>query len=208
MRKKIIIIFGLLLVIVLVSATTYYTPEFTTNDKYKVYLFGGSGTTLTSGDYSISVTTAEIGVGNYSGSDLREEIGFLYLLQSMATDLNLSFGPDVSVFRVTGCGPEKTNYSALPEGQNASLGIDYLCNNATVYGTLQIRLSGALNTGWSIYASNTSVSQNLINLTKDPTTWKDLYSDLLVNECTYVWFNFTCINVTQNPGVYEEYRLI
>ncbi len=123
-------------------------------------------------------------------------------------DLNLSFGPDnTNVFRVIGCGPGIQNISALPEGQNSSRGIDYVCNNGTITTNVSVKLIESLNSGWpTIWVSNNSGYSEAINLTNNQATPKTIFRRLNVGSCFYAWFNFTCNNVTQNPGVYEQYN--
>lgn len=119
--------------------------------------------------------------------------------------LNLSFGPDsTTVFRFATCGPDFENATATPEGQNSTRGIDYLCNDGDSAGDVCVYLSGALNTGWTIFASNTSVDSNLIELN---TTCKPIYQDLAADACFYAWYTANCSYVTQGPGAYEIYNI-
>jgi hypothetical protein len=130
-----------------------------------------------------------------------------YSAVSPEPDINLSFGPPgTTSFEVRGCGPAIQNYSAMPTGQTLTYGIDYVCNNGSAAGNIYVYLSGAPATDWEVFASNSS-SYSWINLTENPTTPKLLYSNLVVDACTYVWFNFTCINVVDIIGIYEKYNI-
>jgi hypothetical protein len=139
------------------------------------------------------------------GNQNQTDIWDINLLREKS--INLSFGPDnITVFRVQTCGPDFTNSSAVPQGQNSSHGIDYICsegNGGT--GDIQIRLSSNPNPGWTWWASNTSISTNLINLTTD---WQTIYSGLSEGTCTYFWHKFNCSNVNQTVGAYEQYKVI
>lgn len=71
--------------------------------------------------------------------------------------LNLSYGPpNTDIFRFGICSSSFENSSAIPQNQTNTYGIDYICNNGTATSDVQIKLSGALNTGWTWYASNES----------------------------------------------------
>jgi hypothetical protein len=133
---------------------------------------------------------------------------FTYLTTSPGgPDINLSFGPPSTTgVRIGQCGPQIQNDSAVPENQTATYGIDYVCNNGTATGTIQIKLSGATNPGWpNVWASNTSISTYLINLT---TTYQTIYTDLTANSCSYIWLRANCTNASIGMGVYEDYRII
>ncbi len=121
------------------------------------------------------------------------------------SSLNLSFGPSgATIFRFATCGPSFENSSAEPQLQNSSHGIDYICNNGTAIGNVCVYLSGAINTNWTMYASNTSISSNLIELN---TTCKQIYNELAIDSCTYIWYKANCSYVNQGPGVYEIYNV-
>jgi len=121
--------------------------------------------------------------------------------------LNLSFGPvGVSIFRWETCGSTFENDSAVPQGQNTSHGIDYVCNDGDAgAGDIQIKMNQCPSSNWTIYASNTSISANLINLTD---TWQTIYTSLGQGNCIYIWFIANCSYVIQNPGAYEQFRIV
>jgi hypothetical protein len=120
-------------------------------------------------------------------------------------DMNLSFGPPGTVlFRYAECGPGFENSSAQPQNQTPTFGIDEVCNNGTKSGNIGINLSGITNTGWTLYASNTSILTNLIELN---TSLQTVIFDILAGTCAYVWHVANCSFVTQNPGVFIDYQI-
>lgn len=120
-------------------------------------------------------------------------------------DINLSFGPaGVTIFRWIGCGPDFENVSSFPEKQNTTRGIDYVCNNGSATGDVEIKMSGSLNTGWSISASSTSQSAGYIDLT---TSYQDIKTSLTQDTCSYIWFKANCSYVTETSGGYEIYTI-
>ena len=125
----------------------------------------------------------------------------------LAADINLSFGPNVSYFRFGICGPMIINETAQPENQTNTIGIDYICNNGTITGNVDVNLNSIPATGWDISVSNTSLGENFINLTVNATTWKPLYYGLTAGQCFYAFYNASCSNVTTNPNTYEQYRI-
>jgi hypothetical protein len=145
----------------------------------------------------------------YVSSDSQFGGVFYHYYSEGEPDLELTFGPpDTTIFRLETCGANIQNYSAVPQNQTATYGIDKLCNNGTGRGTVHVKLSGTPNTGWYLYASNISIDDNLINMSASPTDWKTIYTNLNAGNCIYVWFKATCLNVTQGIGVYEEYRIV
>jgi len=175
----------ILVLIALISNVSASDLELT-----NTYLIGNN---QTSGLFDV----ANIETGNFFSNNVTVTI---------FPDINLSFGPpDTTIFRIGTCGASIQNYSAVPENQTETYGIDLICNNGTKKGDVYVKLSETLNTGWYLYASNISITENLINLTTTPQL---IYSSLQVGQCFYVWFVATCLNVTQGLGAYEVYSVV
>jgi len=131
-----------------------------------------------------------------------------------APDMNITFGPpQTSIFRWAvndsgyGCGPDYTSYWVEPRNQTDVYGIFWICNNGTISGGVQAKLSGTPNTGWSIMFTkdNSSAIADAIAMT---TNYQTIYSNLGVNECIYTWGYANCTQVSANPGVNIEFDII
>ncbi len=171
------------------TTNVYYLSAFFAPSTCDIMVVWQGGTTS-----PFATTVGVINTGNCPAPPVEE-----------VKDINLSFGPDgVSVFRFEICGPSFENASAVPQEQNSTHGIDYICNNGTGAGSINIKLSGALNTNWTWYASNTSISSDLITLTTSPQT---IYSSLAEDACIYIWHKANCSFVNEGPGAYEIYNI-
>lgn len=204
-----VIIYIMIILFLSVLANTFEGSA--DNREYNAFHSGASSQELNNSIYVLSAGNGQVTPGNYSGGGFNSQVG-IYWLEDItkivsAADLNLSFGPDVNIFRFTGCSPQWVNTSSIPQGQNTSHGIDYVCNNGTSSGTLAVRLSAGLNTGWQMFASNVSITEDLINLTPNPTTYKNIIPDMDNGSCSYIWYVSECHNATANPGAYEIYRM-
>ena len=209
MRQKILLITFIVFIIMIgqtrsdsMNSTNYFVKE-------QVSIAAGN---QNSSNYFNLVNIHENVIGYIASTNYKNYIGFLYgtANETAATvTINLTFGPPgITLFRVTGCGPKRVNSSAIPEGQNATYGIDKVCSNAVSAKDLTVQLSGTPAAGWQVFASNTSdIVNNTVNLTGTPTTAKKIYSQLGGGNCTYIWYKFGCYNITSNPGVYEIYNL-
>lgn len=123
-----------------------------------------------------------------------------------AADVNLSFGPpDTDSFMWVGCSPDWENASATPENQTDTYGIDYVCNNGTVAGDIQVKLSSALNNNWTVYVDNESGFTDALTLS---TSYQTIYDDLAQDACGYVWFKANCSYAHIGPGAYEIYQAV
>lgn len=121
---------------------------------------------------------------------------------SAGPDVNLSYGPNTTVFRWLGCGPYKENASSQPQAQNNTVGIDRVCNNGTATGTVQIRLNTNPVPNWTIKAGKVNATASLITLT---TSYQNIIPNLAPNTCGYVWLVANCSYVTKGPSAYEQY---
>jgi len=140
---------------------------------------------------------------NWNSTDI-----FSYDTTSTGTpDINLSYGPpDTTSFIWNGCSPDWENVTSEPNNQTSTYGIDLVCNNGSAIGDVQVKLSGALNDNWTIWADNESTfGVPKLTLT---TNYQTIYNDLVVDDCTYVWFRANCSYVHIAPGAYEIYRVI
>lgn len=134
------------------------------------------------------------------------DTGIFTLTTTGTKSINLSYGPaDTTVFRFATCGPDLENTSATPQNQTDTYGIDYVCNNGSGAGEIQIKLSGSLASGWTWLASNVSDFASNITLT---TSYQTIYTSLGEDLCAYVWHKANCSYVTENPGAYEMYQIV
>jgi len=129
-----------------------------------------------------------------------------FTLDNFEPDVNLSFGPpNTNAFVFSRCGPDFQNDSALPINQTNTYGIDYICNNGTESGDIQIKLSSSLNQNWTIWADNESSMTNPLKLS---TAWQTIYYNMAQGSCGYVWFKANCSYVHIGPGAYEMYQAV
>jgi len=152
---------------------------------------------------TINVTVSDVQIRSYTYPEPTYSV--LSEVISGTCDLNLSWGPDINIFRFATCGSGFENASARPQSQNSTHGIDYVCNNGTVTEDVQIKLSSSLNSNWSWYASNESDFTPQINLN---TSWQTIHENLAVDSCIYIWHGANCSYVTQKPGPYEQYQCV
>ena len=173
--KKILL--WLIFVFILASSTDAFisnTSSFKMNLGISSGIFSGVG--YTSNNLTAIAGESLIGIANYTSESVRFGLQFIIPTNVTPTnaDLNLSFGPPTAtVVRFETCGPSITNGSALPQLQTDSFGIDYLCNNGTNSGSLQIRLNTNPATGWNLYFSNVPRLYTLLN-----TSWQFSYHSL------------------------------
>jgi hypothetical protein len=88
---------------------------------------------------------------------------------------------------------EDSIYWSIP----TSLGSINLTNNWTEAVDIKLNLTGNLNTGWTIFASNDSLANNVTLETGTP---KTLFSGVAVNESKVIWLKANCSYVSSNPG--------
>ncbi len=169
-------------------------------DGYGICPYEWDTTTISDGDYRLNVTAFD---GSLTGYD--ESAGYIRIAND--PEINLSYGPpDTTVFRFATCGPSLENVSAIPQNQTSTYGIDYVCNSGIGNaGDVQVKLSEALASGWTWYASNDSAFANQFVLT---TSYQTIYSSLNAGLCTYIWHKANCSYVTGNPGAYEMYQIV
>ncbi len=203
------------------DTVSWTTPDFSATERYNTTDFsnlvqefidrpgyddGGShiciklnSTDATSDEYRPTVQY------DYS-SDYSALLHIDYTTSAGNPSVNLSFGPpDTTAFVFSRCGPDFQNDSAIPINQTDTYGIDYVCNNGTASGDIQIKLSGTLNQNWTIWADNESTMTNPLTLS---TTWQTIYYGMAQDSCGYVWFKANCSYVHVGPGVYEIYQAI
>jgi len=119
-----------------------------------------------------------------------------------ATLPNVSGVLNLPQFQFGICGPDFENASAKPLGQSASAGVINLTNIGGTAGIARIKYTGSLNTGWKLYAANSSQvqlqlsssSQNLVSLNPSQTQM--------------VWMYANCSYVHANPGVNIDFDII
>jgi len=198
MKNFMLLILGTLLILLIIPGSAYITssPNYQINSSAIVI-----GRNISTNQYSMSGTLGGW-ANNMSTKNYHLRNGIVGRTGGVA-NITLTFGPNISVFRILGCGNYKTNFTAEPEGQTSSIGIDRICNNGTTNVDLQVRRAGNLSSGWTMYASNTSITTNLINVS---TEFTNIYGGLNKNTCTYIWYKFGCTNITRNLGTYEEYN--
>ena len=178
------------------------------------YTINGSFKSPTDSDMNIFFDTINVLDGEYKMNvtatagdnplDVQSFLTFENFTINNTPSINLSWGPPgTSIFRFATCSSQFENASARPQTQDDTYGIDKICNDGTPPVDVQIKLSGALNTGWSWYASNESAFATQLNLT---TSWQTIYSGLESDACVYFWHGANCSYVSQNPGQYEQYQ--
>lgn len=198
---KILFIFLILFLI----PSVYALETTSTNYISNVGIVSGAGIS-SSNNYNTTVLVGQNVIGTTNSTSYSTYFGFLGKVIALEPKINLSFGPPLtSLFRFALCGPDFENSSATPQNQTNTYGIDYVCNSGIgKSGTIQVKLSGALNTGWTWFVSNSSNFINNLTLTN---SYQTIYSNLDAGLCTYVWHKSNCSYVTENPGTYATYQI-
>lgn len=113
-----------------------------------------------------------------------------------APDINYSVALPNGVIRFLNCSPDFENPDSRPDGQTTTIASINATNNGTAEGSFTINLTGALNTGWTIWASNDSLVTNITLNTTAQTIW----SGVSASETKQIWLAANCSFVSANPG--------
>ncbi len=111
-------------------------------------------------------------------------------------DIDYSVAIPLGLIRFLNCSPDFENPDARPDGQTAVIAAINATNNGSAPGSFSINLTGALNTGWTIWASNDSLVNNLTLSTSAQTIW----SGVEIDETKKIWLAANCSYVSANPG--------
>lgn len=109
---------------------------------------------------------------------------------------DINYTLNLPTLRFLNCSPDWENADSRPDGQTSTLSAINATNNGTATGNFKINLTGSLNTGWTIYASNDSLVNNITLSTSAQTIW----SDVGVGETKQIWLKANCSYVSANPG--------
>jgi len=161
----------------------------------------GSTFTGTSG-FSIELYIDEVGVWErvLSASEISELYnlgdGLAYPFVEEEPNINYSVAIPLGLIRFLNCSPDWEDSDVRPDGQTATIATINATNNGTNTATFTINLTGALNTGWTIWASNDSFVNNItLNITA-----QTIWSDVAINETKKIWLAANCSYVSANPG--------
>jgi len=102
----------------------------------------------------------------------------------------------LGVLRFLNCSPDWENADSRPDGQTTTIAAINATNNGTATGNFIINLTGSLNNGWTIWASNDSLINNITLSTTAQTIW----SNVNVNETKKIWLAANCSFISANPG--------
>ncbi len=141
---------------------------------------------------------------NLSGYKMNSSVYNLTAVRNVFWNVSLSGYPSVDysvavpigVLRFLNCSPDFENKDSRPSGQTAVIGVINATNNGTGIGNFLINLTGVLNTGWTIYASNDSLVHNLTL----STTAQNIWSNVGIGETKKIWLKANCSFVSSNPG--------
>lgn len=111
-------------------------------------------------------------------------------------DINYSVALPLGLIRFLNCSPDFENPDSRPDGQTSQIASLNATNNGTAIGNFLINLTGILNTGWTIWASNDSLINNLTL----STTAKIIWSNVGVSETKKIWLKANCSYISANPG--------
>jgi len=111
-------------------------------------------------------------------------------------EITYSVAVPLNLIRFGDCSPDFENADSRPIGQNAIVGAINATNTGGASGDFTINLTGALNTGWIIWASNDSLVHNITLSTTAQTIW----SDVEVDETKKIWLAANCSFISSNPG--------
>ena len=111
-------------------------------------------------------------------------------------DINYSVALPLGLIRFLGCSPDFENKDSRPDGQTSVIASINATNNGSAIGNFIINLTGTLNSGWTIWASNDSLSNNITLSTTAQTIW----SNVAVSETKKIWLKANCSYITANPG--------
>lgn len=118
------------------------------------------------------------------------------LAPPVGADVNYSVALPLNLIRFSNCSPDYENPDSRPVGQTSTIAAINATNNGSASGSFTINLTGTLNTGWTIWASNDSLSNNLTLSTTAQTIW----SDVAIDETKKIWLAANCSKVSANPG--------
>jgi hypothetical protein len=136
------------------------------------------------------------GYDNDSNSDWGNSNFTLTVGLGDVTDINYSVALPLGVIRFLNCSPDHENADSRPIGQTASIAAINATNNGSATADFTINLTGALNTGWTIWASNDSLANNITLSTSAQTIWESV----AVDETKKIWLAANCSYVSANPG--------
>jgi len=119
-----------------------------------------------------------------------------------ATVPNVSGVLNLPQFQFGICSPDFENATAQPLGQTPTVGTINLTNIGGSTGTARIKYTGALNTGWTLYAANSSQTQIKLNA-----SLQNLIS-LNPTQTQMIWMYANCSYVHANPGVNIDFDII
>jgi hypothetical protein len=133
---------------------------------------------------------------NNNGNTNSTPIYTLTTTSSGYPDINYSVAVPLGVLRFLNCSPDWEDADSRPDGQTSTIAAINATNNGTLEGNFLINLTGALNTGWTIFASNDSLVHNLTLSTSAQTIW----TGVAVNETKQIWLKANCSYVSSNAG--------
>ena len=112
-------------------------------------------------------------------------------------DINYTTPLGLGFIRFTNCSPQWEWFPSVPNGQTASIASINATNNGSATGSFGIKLSGAANTNWTLFASNQSdLSQNITLTTSIQTIWANVAAGVTKQ----IWMYANCSYVSTNPG--------
>ncbi|MHA1191949.1 MAG: LamG domain-containing protein [Promethearchaeota archaeon] len=111
-------------------------------------------------------------------------------------DIDYSVAVPLDLIRFGNCSPDFENADSRPIGQDVIVGAINATNTGGATGDFTINLTGALNPGWTIWASNDSLVHNITLTTTAQTIW----SDVTAGTTKKIWLAGNCSFISANPG--------
>jgi len=163
---------------------------------------GCSNTTLTLAEMIDGLNNVTVWVNDSAGNFNSSTVYFTNNLEKATT---WAFA-NASNFTWNGPTVGQDNNYMQPIGQG-TYGIFNHTNNETITLDIQFKLSGSLNAGWTVWATDSSSSAGGIILN---TTWQTVYDDWLATYINYTWLwaNVTSAGSYNGMGTSIEFRTV
>lgn len=123
-------------------------------------------------------------------------------------DINITLNDALSTIRFVNCSPDWEFYPSYPTNQTDVVYSLLAENNGTATGDFQVNLSGALNTGWTMYQCNDSSTDpaNDGDCIELSTSWQTFAEDIIEDGTSEIWLYANCSYVSANPGADLNYQ--